>query len=270
MRKKRRGAKRGGRRGIYILPNLFTSASLFGGFYAIIATIQGRYEAAAIAVVLSAVFDGLDGRIARYTQTTSNFGSEYDSLADLVAFGLAPAILGFKWALEPFGRLGWLAAFVYVICGALRLARFNVQKGTVDPGHFRGLPIPAAACMIASLVLFTGVLGGIPHNSGMAILVLIYILSFLMVSTVRFSSFKKLDIGNRKPFHVLVTVILIFIVIAYRPKIMLFLIMLVYVMSGPLTLLYRLQGRRSQAKAKDKTSSDITIKEENENPPPAD
>ena len=269
MRKKSRSVKRRERRGIYILPNLFTSASLFGGFYAIIATIQGRYEAAAIAVIISAVFDGLDGRIARYTRTTSQFGSEYDSLADLVAFGLAPAILAFRWALEPFGRLGWFAAFVYVICGALRLARFNVQKGTVDPEHFRGLPIPAAACMIASLVLFTGVLGGIPQKSGMAILIMIYVLSFFMVSTIRFSSFKKLDIGNRKPFHVLVTVILIFIVIAYKPKIMLFFIMLFYIMSGPLTLLYRLQGRRSHAK-KDKASAEVTIKEEKEPQPPAD
>lgn len=268
MRKKRRRNKARERRGIYILPNLFTSASLFGGFYAIIATIQGRYEAAAIAVLISAVFDALDGRIARYTQTTTHFGSEYDSLADLVAFGLAPAILSFKWSLEPYGRLGWLAAFVYVICGALRLARFNVQKGTVDPGHFRGLPIPAAACMIASLVLFMDVLGGIPPNSGMAILILIYVLSFLMVSTVRFTSFKKLDIGNRKPFHVLVTVILIFIVIAYKPKIMLFIIMAVYVMSGPVTLLYRLQGRRSQVK--DKAPPEVTIKEEGETRPPAE
>lgn len=268
MRKKRRSAKARERRGIYILPNLFTSASLFGGFYAIIATIQGRYEAAAIAIIISAVFDGLDGRIARYTNTTSQFGSEYDSLADLVAFGLAPAILAYKWALEPFGRLGWLAAFVYVVCGALRLARFNVQKGTVDPGHFRGLPIPAAACMIASLVLFTGVLGGIPQKSGMAILVMIYVLSFFMVSTIRFTSFKKLDIGNRKPFHVLVTVILVFIVIAYKPKIMLFFIMLFYVMSGPLSLLYRLQGRRSHAK--EKNSSEAAVKEEKESQPPAE
>jgi len=257
-----------GRRGIYILPNLFTSASLFGGFYAIIATIQGRYEAAAVAIVISAIFDGLDGRIARFTRTTSDFGSEYDSLADLVAFGLAPGILAFRWALEPFGRLGWLAAFVYVVCGALRLARFNVQKATVDSGHFRGLPIPAAACLVASLVLFTGLLGGIPQESSMAILVTIYVLSFLMVSTVRYTSLKKLDISNKKPFHVLVTIILIFIVIAYKPKIMLFLIMLVYVASGPITLLYRLQGRRSAAR--EKAASEHALKEKKKTPPPAD
>lgn len=268
---RRRGKKRigtRGRRGIYILPNLFTSASLFCGFYAIIATIQGRYEAAAIAILISAIFDGLDGRIARFTRTTSDFGSEYDSLADLVAFGLAPGILAFRWALEPFGRLGWLAAFVYVVCGALRLARFNVQKGTVDSGHFRGLPIPAAACLVASLVLFTGLLGGIPEKSALAILVAIYILSFLMVSTVRYSSFKKLDISNRKPFHVLVTIILIFIVIAYKPKIMLFFIMVFYVSSGPITLLYRLQGRRSAAR--EKASSESALKEEKKTWSPGD
>lgn len=240
-RKKKPKKTRG--RGIYILPNLFTSASLFGGFYAIIAAIQGRYEAAAIAIIISSVFDGIDGRIARFTRTTSHFGVEYDSLSDLVAFGVAPGILAFRWALEPFGRLGWLAAFMYVICGALRLARFNVQKTTVELNYFKGLPIPAAACFIASLILFSNALGGMPENKPFILIFMVFVLSFLMVSTINYLSFKRFDIRNQKPFNVLVSIILIFIVIAYKPKIMFFLIMLTYTLSGPLITLYRKRSR---------------------------
>ncbi|MGD8984731.1 MAG: CDP-diacylglycerol--serine O-phosphatidyltransferase [Desulfobacteraceae bacterium] len=245
-RKKRPRRRR--RKGIFVLPNLFTSASLFGGFYAIIAAIHGRYEAAAIAIIISCVFDGLDGRIARFTRTASSFGNEYDSLSDLVAFGVAPAILAYLWALEPFGRLGWLAAFMYVICGALRLARFNVQKDSLDAKFFNGLPIPAAACFIASLILFTSALGGISKSKPIIIIVMIYVLSFLMVSTVNYLSFKEVNIRHRKPFNVLVSIILIFTVIAYKPQVMLFIIMLSYILSGPVVTFYRLHGKRSQAK----------------------
>ncbi len=243
-KRKKRPTKRE-RKGIYVLPNLFTSASLFGGFYAIIASIQGRYEAAAIAIVISCVFDGLDGRIARITRTTSLFGKEYDSLSDLVAFGVAPGILAFQWALHSFGRLGWLAAFMYVICGALRLARFNVQKNTLDVNSFKGLPIPSAACFIASAILLTSALNGIEKYKSLLIIVMIYTLSFLMVSSVDYLNFKKFDIRNQKPFNVLVSIILIFLVIAYRPKIMLFIIMLLYVLSGPVITLYRFHGKRA-------------------------
>jgi CDP-diacylglycerol--serine O-phosphatidyltransferase len=233
--RRKRKPRKGRRKGIFVLPNLFTSASLFGGFYAIIASIHGRYEAAAIAIIISCVFDGLDG-------------NEYDSLSDLVAFGVAPAILAYLWALEPFGRLGWLAAFMYVICGALRLARFNVQKDNVDAKFFNGLPIPAAACFIASLVLFTKALGGITQSKPIIIIVMIYLLSFLMVSTINYLSFKEVNIRHRKPFHVLVSIILIFTVIAYKPQVMLFIIMLSYIVSGPVVTLYRLHGKRSQAR----------------------
>lgn len=245
---KRRRRKRE-RKGIYVLPNLLTSASLFGGFYAIIASIEGRFEAAAIAIVISCVFDGLDGRIARITRTTSPFGKEYDSLADLVAFGVAPGILAFQWALQSFGRLGWLAAFMYVICGALRLARFNVQKNSLDVNYFKGLPIPAAASFIALLILFTSAVEGIEKNKSLLIIVIIYTLSFLMVSSVDYLNFKKFDIRNQKPFNILVSIILVFLVIAYRPKIMLFFIILLYVLSGPVITLYRFHGRRSLTKA---------------------
>lgn len=245
-RKKRRKGRE--RKGIYVLPNLFTSASLFGGFYAIIASIQGRFEAAAVAIVISCVFDGLDGRIARITRTSSLFGKEYDSLSDLVAFGVAPGLLAFEWALEYFGRLGWLAAFMYVICGALRLARFNVQKNTLDVNYFKGLPIPAAASFIASLVLFTSAINGIEKNKSLLIIVMIYALSFLMVSSVDYLNFKKFDIRKQKPFNVLVSIILFFLVIAYRPKIMLFVIIVLYILSGPFITLYRLHGKRTVPK----------------------
>ena len=188
--KRKRGYRAPGRKGIYILPNLFTSASLFGGFYAIIASIQGRYEAAAIAIIISAVLDCLDGRVARFTGTASHFGIEYDSLSDLVAFGVAPAILAFLWALEPFKRLGWLAACLYVICGALRLARFNVEKSSSDSSYFKGLPIPAAAICISSMVLFAADINSMSEIRHKIIIFMIYFLSFLMVSSLRYYSFK--------------------------------------------------------------------------------
>ena len=251
--KRKRRPKGSGKRGIYILPNLFTSASLFSGFFAIIAAIQGRYETAAIAILISCVFDGLDGKIARLTHSTSLFGTEYDSLSDLVAFGVAPGILAFQWALEPFGRLGWLACFMYVICGALRLARFNVQKNYVDPKFFKGLPIPAAACFIASLILFTTAIGGLPESRHIVIIILVYILSFLMVSSVRYPSFKEFELKKQKPFNVLVATILVLIVVAYKPKIMLFFIMLTYILSGPAITLYHIRKKR--------TTEDILLKE---------
>jgi CDP-diacylglycerol--serine O-phosphatidyltransferase len=246
-RKKR--TKRRGRKGIFVLPNLFTSASLFGGFFAIIASIQGRFEAAAVAIIISSVFDSLDGRIARFTQTTSHFGNEYDSLSDLIAFGVAPGILAFLWALEPFGRLGWLAAFMYLICGALRLARFNAQKDVVTSKYFKGLPIPAAASFVASTVLFVSAMNGIPAKEPLAIIVMMYALSFLMVSTINYFSFKEFDIRHKKPFNVLVSIILVLILVAYKPKIILFFILLSYVLSGPLITLYRKLAKRSKVSA---------------------
>jgi len=247
--KRKKRSTKGAGKGVYLLPNLFTSASLFGGFYAIIAAIQGRYESAAIAIILSAICDGLDGRIARYTSTTSRFGTEYDSLADLVSFGVAPATLAFLWGLEPFGRLGWLAAFMYVICGALRLARFNVEKTSAQTNFFQGLPIPAAACFIASLILFDSALKGFLDNKAIVIIIMIYILSFLMVSSINYLSFKEINLRHQKPFNVLVSVILILIVIAYKPKILLFLIGMSYIVSGPLITLYYLHKKRSMAKS---------------------
>ncbi len=161
-----------------------------------------------------------------------------------IAFGVAPGFLAFQWAMKSFGRFGWLAAFLYVVCGALRLARFNVQKSTTDSSFFKGLPIPAGACFIASLILFVQELGGMPENPPVLFVVMIYILSFLMVSTIRYPSFKKVDIRNQKPFNVLVSLILMLVVIAYQPRIMIFIIMSFYALSGPVSAIYRLLFRR--------------------------
>ncbi len=226
------------KKGVYILPNLITSASLFGGFYAIVAAFDGNYRNAAIAILISAVLDGLDGRVARLTGSTSKFGVEYDSLSDLVAFGLAPGILIFTWALRPFGRYGWLAAFLYVVCGALRLARFNVQINTIESKRFNGLPIPAAAALVATTVLLFFEIGmGQEMAKHITVLAMVYILAFLMISNVKFYSFKQMNTTQRMPFKLLVGLILLFIVVAAHPTYMLFALALAYVISGPITTL---------------------------------
>jgi len=233
-------------RGIYILPNLITTASLFAGFYAIIEAIHGNFEVAALAVLVSLILDGLDGRVARMTHSSSNFGVQYDSLADLVAFGVAPALIVYFWALQPYGRYGWVAAFLFVVCGALRLARFNVQIGEFDPRYFNGLPIPAAATMVAMTILMYYELGDwAPTRQGL-IVGMIYVLSFLMVSNIKYYSFKKFELFQRKPFPVLVAAVLLFLVIAIEPKIMGCLAMASYVISGPILTLLLLWRRRKE------------------------
>ena len=191
MRKTKRLKKERSRLGIYILPNIFTSLNLFCGFYAVIASIDGKFVASAIAIIIGVVFDIMDGKIARATNTTSKFGIEYDSLSDLISFGLAPGIMIYLWALKPLGRIGWLAAFLFMACGALRLARFNSQVGVVSSDHFVGLPIPAGAGMLATTILFCHRFNTVGQINPIFILVLLYILSFLMVSTVKYNSFKK-------------------------------------------------------------------------------
>ena len=234
MRMRRR--ERGGdsvRRGVYVLPNLITSGSLFAGFYSIAATYVGQFEKAAVAIIAGAVLDGLDGRVARMTRTTTKFGVEYDSLADLVTFGVAPAFLVYGWALSPFGRWGWLAAFLYLICGALRLARFNVQIHTVEKGKFNGLPIPAAATFVASTILLYYYLGGAGGFRHVAVLLAIYVLAFLMVSTVKFASFKDLEPFRRRPFNTLVVFVFLALLLAAEPQVMIFLFTSLYIVSGP-------------------------------------
>jgi CDP-diacylglycerol---serine O-phosphatidyltransferase len=250
-RRRRKPRERRKFRGIYILPNLITTASLFAGFYAIIEAIHGNFEIAALGVLISLILDGLDGRIARMTHSSSNFGVQYDSLADLVAFGVAPALIVYFWALQPYGRYGWVAAFLFVVCGALRLARFNVQIGDIDPKYFNGLPIPAAATMVSTAILMYYELGEwAPTRHGL-ILFMIYVLSFLMVSNVKYYSFKKFELFQRKPFPVLVAVVLLFLVIAIEPKIMSCLAMAAYVISGPVLTLVLLWRRRKEPETHD-------------------
>ncbi|HEY5594245.1 MAG TPA: CDP-diacylglycerol--serine O-phosphatidyltransferase, partial [Nitrospiria bacterium] len=185
------------RRGIYLIPNLLTTGNLFSGYYAIIAVFNANYLYAAMAILLAMAFDVLDGKSARLTKSTSRFGVEYDSLADLVSFGVAPGLLIYSWALSSYGRIGWIAAFLYVVCGALRLARFNVQVGSVESKHFVGLPIPAAAGVIASLVVLDQhILQMGTEIKPLLILGFIYVLAFLMVSSFRYRSFKDFHLRD--------------------------------------------------------------------------
>ena len=235
------------RRGIYILPNIFTSLNLFFGFYGIISAIRGKFELAAVLIIIAVVFDILDGKIARATHTTSKFGMEYDSLADLVSFGMAPCLMMYLWALQSLGRMGWLAAFLYTICGASRLARFNTQSGTGSSGnYFTGLPIPGAAGMNATIVLFCHKLGMAGSPYPLLILMVLYLLSFLMVSSVPYHSFKKPELFRKMNFNALVAAVLFLIFIAAQPSIALFLFGVFYVASGPFIML---RNRREDRKA---------------------
>jgi CDP-diacylglycerol--serine O-phosphatidyltransferase len=237
------------KKGIYILPNLLTTGSLFAGFYSMVATMNGNFDVAALWIFVSAIFDGLDGKVARLTGTTSKFGVEYDSLADLVAFGVTPGLMMYAWALKPFGRLGWLASFLFVVCGALRLARFNVQVNTVESKRFCGLPIPAAASMVAATVLLFHHFGWPSTYKRLAIVVLIYLLAFLMVSGFRYYSFKDPELIKRQPFGFLVLAIVFLIVVAAEPAVMMFVVMFAYVVSGPAAWILTWPRRRRLEKA---------------------
>lgn len=216
---------------IYILPNLLTTMNMFSGFYAIVHSIQGDYITASYAIVVAAIFDLLDGRVARMTGSTSEFGAEYDSLSDLVSFGMAPAILLFLWSLQPFGRIGWLASFFFVACGALRLARFNVQKKVMSKAYFQGLPIPMAAGIVASAVLAFTDLEIEPARSPI-LLGITFLLGCVMVSSFPYRSFKDLDFKQRLPFHYLVMGVGLIAVIAIRPEVMLFVTFMIYALLG--------------------------------------
>ena len=234
------------RKGIYVLPNLFTTLNMFFGFVAIINALDGNFPNAAVFIIIAAVFDLLDGKIARATNTTSKFGIEYDSLADLISFGLAPGLMMYLWALKPLGRLGWLAAFLFLACGALRLARFNTQTGSSNGHFFLGLPIPAAAGMNATTVLLCHKIGMMETVNPVLILMLLYILSFLMVSTIKFNSYKHAELFNRMNFNVLVAVVLVMILIAAQPSITLFLLGFLYILSGPINSVRHFKEWRQQ------------------------
>jgi CDP-diacylglycerol--serine O-phosphatidyltransferase len=229
------------------LPCLFTTASLFCGFYAIISAVNGNFLNSAVAIIIAGIFDGIDGRVARMTKTTSTFGMEYDSLSDLVSFGAAPAVLAYIWALEPYGRYGWLAAFLYVATTALRLARFNTLTLEKSPKDFVGLPCPAAAGMIATTVLFSRFLGATDTVKHVAILILVYLLSYLMVSNVPYMSFKHPAANRKKTFQVLVTMVLLMILVATEPPVTLFVMGAIYVLSGPVITARKLLNRKKKS-----------------------
>lgn len=229
----------GARGSICLLPSLLTTISLFSGFYAIISAINGLYLNAAVALIVSGVFDGLDGRVARMTGTTSNFGKEYDSLCDLVAFGVAPAVIAYLWALEAYGRYGWLAAFLYVATTALRLARFNTQD-SVSSKDFTGLPCPAAAGTIATTIMFCDFFKVGAPAIGLLVLAMVYVLSYLMVSSIRYLSFKHPETTRARKFQMMVAMVLLIMVIATEPQVTLFIVAVLYVLSGPFAGLYRL------------------------------
>lgn len=218
----------------YVVPCMLTICSLFSGFYSIVSSINGHFFAAAVAILVAAVFDGLDGRVARMTGSTSTFGMELDSLCDMVAFGVAPGMLAYLWALTPYGRYGWLAAFLYVAATALRLARFNSQT-VASPSHdFTGLPCPAAAGMIATAVMFsTHFFKTTDTVQHITLILMVYLLSYLMVSTHRYLSFKHMDISREKRFQLIIGLILLFILLASEPPITLFGASLLYILSGP-------------------------------------
>lgn len=227
------------RKGIYLLPNLFTTSALFSGFFAVVAGINGDFTAAAVAIFIAMVLDGLDGRVARMTNTQSAFGAEYDSLADMISFGMAPALVAFTWILQDIGKTGWVVAFLYVACAALRLARFNVQIGSVDKKWFIGLPSPSAAALVAASVWTFHSFDADAFGFKLLMLVVVAATGVLMVSNIRYYSFKDLDFKKPVPFVVLLAVVLGFVMISVEPSVMLLLLFGAYVCSGPVLAVMR-------------------------------
>lgn len=234
-------------RGIYLLPNLLTTAALFAGFYAIVAAMRHQFDAAAIAIFVAMVADGLDGRVARLTNTQSMFGAQYDSLSDMAAFGIAPALVMYSWSLSNLGKIGWMAAFVYAAATALRLARFNTQA-TDDKIYFQGLPSPSAAGLMASIV-WMGSSYSVPKTIlELPLAIITVLIAALMVSSIRYYSFKSIDFRGRVPFLAIVVAVFIFAAFALEPPEMLFLSFCLYTLSGPILTLWQLRLMRKQRK----------------------
>lgn len=239
-------------RGIYLLPSILTTFGMFAGFYSIIASINGDFTLAAISIIVAMLWDALDGRVARLTNTQSDFGAQYDSLADLVSFGVAPALLVYEWSLSDLGRIGWLAAFIFLACAALRLARFNTQVGISDKRYFQGLPSPAAAGVIASMIwlrfwkfeYFDFGIVSLSYYVGVGITI---VCALLMVSNVRYYSFKELD-SKKASFRFLLAIVLSLIVLLSKPNIFLFTGFFLYMLSGPFITINGLNKKRNQKK----------------------
>lgn len=231
-------------RGIYLLPNLFTTAALFAGFYGVLAAMNDQFEKGAIAIFVAMILDGLDGRVARLTNTQTAFGAEYDSLSDMVAFGLAPSLVIYEWSLSTLGKFGWLAAFIYTAGAALRLARFNSQLDTADKRYFTGLPSLSAAAIIAAWVWVSVDNGLSGETTAWLALVLTAGAGLLMVSNIRYHSFKQIDFKGKVPFFAIVVVMLAFAVILSEPPLVLFASFAVYIVSGPVLAVRRRWRRR--------------------------
>ncbi len=221
-------------RGIYLLPNLLTTAGLFSGFFAVVSSMNGKFEAAAIGIFVAMVFDGLDGRVARMTNTQSQFGAEYDSMADMVSFGVAPALVAYNWGLAELGKIGWLAAFIFVAGAALRLARFNTQIESADKRFFQGLASPAAAALVAGLI-WVGVEYKVDGNDyGWLVALLTGLAGLLMVSNFKYNSFKEVNLTGKIPFVALLIILLVFVVVATEPALVLFIVFSLYALAGPI------------------------------------
>lgn len=226
-------------KGIYLLPNLFTTGALFGGFFSIIASMNGNFEAAAVAVFIAMILDGLDGRVARMTNTQSDFGAEYDSLSDMVSFGVAPALIMYSWTLSNAGKIGWVAAFIYCVAAALRLARFNTQTGIMDKRYFSGLASPAAAGVVVGFVWICVDNQVSPSSMQWPAIIITVGTGLLMVSNILYRSFKDLDLKNKVPFVALLIMVLVFISIISQPPTVLFAIFALYALSGVFTYVFR-------------------------------
>ncbi len=247
------------KKGIYVLPNLFTTASLFAGFYSIVSSIQEKFVVAAVSILLSMLLDALDGRIARFTNTTSKFGAEYDSLADLIAFGMAPAILAYIWSMSFYDK-GWMAGFMFVARGALRLARFNIQIGIIDSKFFNGLPIPAAASVVATTVIFFDHIGveGTFHSP--YIMPMVIILSLLMVSNIKYYSGKDMKLFARMPFVTFSVLLVILWFLILAKEVAAFIIMVSYAISGPIWLIIKILKKIHHRDTEEKKISQQTPK----------
>lgn len=251
--------------GIYLLPNLFTIGALFAGFYAIVASLKGYYDISAISIFIAILLDGLDGRVARLTNTVTKFGAELDSISDMVSFGVAPSLLMYSWALQNLGKIGWLVAFIYTACTALRLARFNTNH---DKNFFQGLSSTAGAALVASVVWLCRDLEIPPHSLNILLAILTATIGGLMVSNVAYRSFKDANLKNHVPFVVILIVLLVIVLISIDPAKVLFGICFLYASSGPAEILWNLY-KNKQKNAKHNKSNvkkvDFHIKTSNKN-----
>jgi len=231
-------------RGIYLLPNLLTTAALFAGFYAIVAAMNGLFDVASMAVFVAMIADGLDGRVARMTNTQTAFGAEYDSLSDMVAFAVAPALIVFSWSLSHLGKLGWLVAFLYTAATALRLARFNTQAHDADKRYFQGLPCPSAAAVVVGMVWLGSYYNVTGFFVALPAAVVTFLMGALMISHVRYYSFKQIDWNGRVTFFALVMITVLIAGVAMHPPLVLFGVFLAYALSGPIMTLLKIRKMR--------------------------